>query len=153
MCTLAGVMGFKKILVAVDFSEPSHKALQTAAQISADTGAELVLVHVWRPSSHTYGGLVFPITFAEDYIKDATVKLAGLQHVAEAAGATRVTSEVLTGAPWHEVIEMVRKDQSFDLIIVGSQGLTGVKHVLLGSVAEKIVRHAPCPVLVVRTRE
>ena len=146
-------MGFKKILVAVDFSEPSHKALQTAAQISADTGAELVLVHVWRPNSHTYGGLVFPVTFAEDYIKDAAEKLTGLRGVAEAAGAKRVATEVLTGAPWHEVIEMVRKDDSFDLIIVGSHGLTGFKHVLLGSVAEKIVRHAPCPVLVVRSRD
>lgn len=146
-------MGFKKILVAVDFSEPSREALQTAAQIGADTGAELVLVHVWRPNSHTYGGPVFPISFAEDYIKDATVKLTGLQHVAEAAGAKRVTSEVLTGAPWHEVVEMVKKDASFDLIIVGSHGLTGFKYVLLGSVAEKIVRHAPIPVLVVRARD
>ena len=146
-------MGFKKILVAVDFSEPSHKALQAAAQISAETGAELVLVHVWRPNSQTYGGPVFPISFAEDYIKDAGVKLTSLQQVAEAAGAKRVSSEVLTGAPWHEVIEMVRKDTSFDLIIVGSHGLTGFKHVLIGSVAEKIVRHASCPVLVVRTRD
>ena len=146
-------MGFKKILVAVDFSEPSHKAVEAAARISADTGGELVLVHVWQPSSQTYGGLMFPISFAEDYIKDATLKIAAVQREAEEAGAKHVTSDVRTGAPWHEIVEMVRKDESFDLIIVGSHGRTGLKHVLLGSVAEKVVRHAPCPVLVVRTRD
>jgi nucleotide-binding universal stress UspA family protein len=63
-----------------------------------------------------------------------------------------VSTTILTGTPWHEVVELLRKDESFDLVMVGTHGHTGLKHVLLGSVAERIVRHAPCPVLVVRTR-
>lgn len=146
-------MRFKKVLVALDFSEPSDRALRVASQLSADTGAALVLVHVWQPTIYSYGGPAFPISFAEDYIRDANEKLASAQREAEQAGARQVTSDVLAGTPWHEIVELLRNDRSFDLAILGTHGHTGLKHVLLGSVAEKVVRHAPCPVLVVRSRD
>ena len=146
-------MRFKKLLVPHDFSDPSREALQAAAQIAADSGAELVLVHVWQPTAHSYGGPVFPVSFAEDFISQAKEGLESARGDAERAGATRVSTTVLTGAPWHEIVELLRKDASFDLVVLGTHGRTGLKHVLLGSVAEKIVRHAPCPVLVVRTRD
>jgi nucleotide-binding universal stress UspA family protein len=145
-------MRFKKILVALDFSEPSRLALRSAAQLAADSGAELVLAHVWQPNVYSFGGPEFPLSFAEDYTRQAKASLEDSRREAEQVGAHRVSTTILTGTPWHEVVELLRKDESFDLVMVGTHGHTGLKHVLLGSVAERIVRHAPCPVLVVRTR-
>jgi nucleotide-binding universal stress UspA family protein len=145
-------MRFKKLLVPVDFSEPSRAALLAASQMCADTGAQMVLVHVWQPNVYAYTAPVFPVSFAEDYLRDAREKLAGWQQEAHRAGARLVSTEVLTGTPWHELVELLRKDEAIDLVVMGTHGHSGLKHVLLGSVAEKVVRHAPCPVLVYRTR-
>ena len=146
-------MRFKKLLVALDFSEPSRKALHSAAQMAADNGAEMVLVHVWQPTASLTGGPEFPISFAEDYIQQAKDGLEDSKREAEQMGARRVSTIVLTGTPWHEIAELLRKDESYDLVVIGSHGRTGLKHVLLGSVAERIVRHVPVPVLVVRSRD
>jgi len=146
-------MRFKKLLVGIDFSPPSREALHTAIAMAADSGAELVLAHVWQPHAHTYGGPTFPISFTEDFVREGEQILAAWQREAEDAGAKRVSAVVLTGVPWHEMIELLRTDQTFDLVVLGTHGHTGLKHVLLGSVAEKVVRHASCPVLVVRVRD
>jgi universal stress protein A len=145
-------MRFKKVLVALDFSETSRAALSCAAQLAADSGAELVLVHVWHPGGHAFGGPEFPISFAEDYLREREQQIEAAKREAERTGARLVTTRVLTGTPWHEIVELLRKDQSFDLAVIGTHGRTGIKHVLLGSVAERVVRHAPVPVLVMRTR-
>jgi len=145
-------MRFKKVLVAVDFSEPSRNAVQSAATLAADSGAELVLVHVWEPTAHLYGMPAFPVAFAEDYLAQAKQSVESAKRDAEQLGAKQVSTLVLTGTPWHELVELLRKDPSFDLVIAGTHGRTGLKHVLLGSVAERIVRHSPVPVLVTRTR-
>ena len=58
-----------------------------------------------------------------------------------------------TGTPWNETVAIAKRDPSIDLIVMGTHGRTGLKHALLGSVAEKVVRHAPCPVLVARDRD
>ncbi|MGE0546229.1 MAG: universal stress protein [Kofleriaceae bacterium] len=147
-------MWFKKILVAVDFSPPAHDALQVAAAMAADSGAELHLLHAWSPGVYgVYGMEGVPATMINEVMEDIRNGLATWKRDAEQLGATIVTTAVRTGAPWHEIIETVRADPSFDLVIVGTHGRTGLKHVLLGSVAEKVVRHSPCPVLVVRKRE
>jgi universal stress protein A len=143
-------MRFKKLLVAVDFSEPSQAAFHTAAQLAADAGAQLVIVHVFQPASYT--GPLMPVAATEDAQRDARASLAALERQAESVGARRVSSALLTGTPWHEIVELARKDEAIDLVVLGTHGHTGLKHVLIGSVAERVVRHAPCPVLVVRTR-
>lgn len=145
-------MRFKKVMVADDFSEASRVAVSSGAQMAADSGAELVLVHVWEPTAHLYGMAAFPVAFAEDYTEKAKQSLAASKRAAEEIGARRVSTLVLTGTPWHEIVELLRKDETYDLVIVGTHGRTGLKHVLLGSVAERIVRHAPVPVLAIRTR-
>ena len=76
-------MRFKKLLVALDFSEPSRKALHSAAQMAADNGAEMVLVHVWQPTASLTGGPEFPISFAEDYIQQAKDGLEDSKREAE----------------------------------------------------------------------
>ena len=143
-------MAFKKVLVAVDFSEPSREALRGAAQIATERDTELVLVHVWEPKAHLYGLPPFPVSSSDEYVQHANAQLDDAKREAERIGAKRVSTLVLTGIPWHEVVELLR---SFDLVVVGTHGRTGLRHVLLGSIAERIVRHAPAPVLVLRTRE
>jgi universal stress protein A len=68
---------------------------------------------------------------------------------AHALGATNVDAIFLAGNPADEIIELLHKDPSFDLVVVGTHGRTGLAHVLLGSVAEKIVRRSPCAVLAI----
>ncbi|MGE3544969.1 MAG: universal stress protein [Kofleriaceae bacterium] len=147
-------MWFKKILVAVDFSLPAHDALQVAASMAADSGAVLHLLHAWSPGVYgVYGIEGFPGGVINEVMDDVRNGLLTWKRDAEQLGATIVTTAVRTGAPWHEIVETVRSDVSFDLVVVGTHGRTGLKHVLLGSVAEKVVRHSPCPVLVVRKRD
>jgi nucleotide-binding universal stress UspA family protein len=146
-------MWFKKLLCAVDFSPPSRIALDTATAMAADSGAELVLVHVVQPSAYFYGMPVPTAGLTADLTREAERRLEEWRQFPLAAGAKRTSSRILTGVPWHEIVEMARKDEAFDLVVLGTHGHTGLKHVLLGSVAEKVVRHAPCPVLVVRTRD
>jgi len=150
-------MRFKKILVPVDFSEPSREALRVATAMAADTGAVLVLVHVLRPPPGGYSVGLELGPMGDDILKslmrDATRGVDEYKREAEAAGAKLVSTTIRTGAPWHEIVELLREDVAFDLAIVGTHGRTGIKHVLIGSVAEKVVRHAPCAVLVVRSRE
>lgn len=145
-------MRFKKMLVAVDFSEPSRLAARSAAEMAADSGAALVFVHVWEPTAHLYGMPAFPVAFADDYTEKARQAMEEIRREAEQIGAKHVSTMVLTGTPWNEIVELLRKDESYDLVVVGTHGHTGLKHVLLGSVAERIVRHSPVPVLAVRTR-
>jgi nucleotide-binding universal stress UspA family protein len=149
-------MRFKKILVAVDFSEQSREAFRVATAMCADSGAAMVIVHVLRPPPGGYAVGLELGPIGDDILKnlsgDAERGLAEYRREAEAAGAKLVSTTVRTGAPWHEIVEVLREDEAFDLAIMATHGRTGIKHVLIGSVAEKVVRHAPCAVLVVRTR-
>jgi nucleotide-binding universal stress UspA family protein len=82
-----------------------------------------------------------------------TAQLAKSKTEAQQLGVKEVATRLLTGVPWDEIVSAARSDSAVDLIVIGTHGRTGLAHVLLGSVAEKVVRHAPCPVLVVRGRE
>jgi nucleotide-binding universal stress UspA family protein len=147
-------MRFKKLLVAIDFSKPSRDAFGRAVAMAADGGASLVLAHVWHPTGYAWGRAELPPARSEhDYIDTARASLEEWKHEAEHAGAHLVTTVVLTGVPWYELVRLLERDPSFDLAVLGTHGRTGIRHVLIGSVAEKVVRHAPCPVLVVRTRD
>lgn len=145
-------MSFRKILCPTDFSDGAREALRLAIR-ELGPDAHLVLVHVWQPP-YLYGpdsgipGSMFieTRTIAED-------ELAKWQREAEQLGARGVSTVFATGAPWHEIVELARRDPEIDLIVMGTHGRTGLRHVLLGSVAEKVVRHAPCPVLAARARE
>ena len=145
-------MRFHKILVALDFSEPSRNALTAACEEAAVSGAELVLLHIWQPVGYAYAGPEFPLALVESYQRQARQSLDEWKRAAEQVGVKRVTTKLLTGTPWHEIVEVARDDKTIDLIMLGTHGHTGLRHALLGSVAERIVRHAPCPVLVMRNR-
>jgi nucleotide-binding universal stress UspA family protein len=142
-----------KILVPVDFSSTSQKALDYAVALAERSGtASIHLMHVVEPLPFHFVGEVvaFPLT-DEEAASECEHKLASLAHDG-ASPRLPISSAVHIGEPAPEIIAVARELRA-DLLIVSTHGRTGLKHLLLGSVAERIVREAPCPVLVVRERE
>ena len=143
---------FHKILCPIDFAPASQHALRLAARIAADHDAELTVVHVWYIPPLTAGEFPIPADALKTMIDDEQRGLDEAVAQAVALGAKRVSSRVLTGVPWDRIVDAVRQDRAFDLVVVGTHGRTGIARWMLGSVAEKVVRHAPCSVLVARGR-
>ncbi len=144
-------MKVRRILCAVDFSEPAHEALHYSSDLARLFEAELTLFHVYHIPGYGMpeGSFVLPgpVTRAKLFAK-IDERLAGWRSEAEARGAARVDVATAQGSAWHEIVERART--GYQLVVVGTHGHTGLRHVLLGSVADRVVRHAPCPVLTVR---
>ncbi len=144
-------MIFRKILCPIDFSPGSDQAMRVAIRLASEAGAELVLAHAWHIPPIAFAG---PYVFAPDVIQEiedsAREALDDATREAAARGAKHLSSRLLTGAPRHEIVEVLARDPAFDLVVMGTHGRTGLARVLLGSVAEGVVRHAPCSVLAVR---
>lgn len=142
---------FQRILVAVDFSEESRKALACAAELAARFDASLTLVHVvephFGPPDTDVPALTGSNSDAEEYA-EAKLELNALGE--QMLGPCRVVETVVRGGLAFFEITEAAKALGADLIVVGTHGYTGLKRALLGSTAEKVVRHAPCPVLVAR---
>jgi universal stress protein A len=141
----------QKICVPVDFSDTSAAALNYAKALAEAFQAQLYVLHVlvnWIPDSD------LPITpqFYNELEQAARKQLENLLPVAERE-KYRVRLELINGMS--EFVEIVRyaRDQSIDLLVMGTHGRGPIAHMLLGSVAEKVVRKAPCPVLTVRHPE
>ncbi|HLA99758.1 MAG TPA: universal stress protein [Bacteroidota bacterium] len=139
------------ILVPVDFSEHSKNALQYAANLGRHFDAGLVLVYVVEsvgyPADLGYGQV--DISAIEKDLADRA--RAELERLAEkySDANLQITTHVHTGRPFVEIIRAAN-DYHADMIVIATHGHTGVEHMLFGSTAEKVVRKAPCPVLVVR---
>lgn len=141
-------MRFKKILAAIDFSPPSREAMRTAAELAAESGGDLTVAHFWQVPL-LGAELPMPAQYIEDVRTAAEQQLDAWTAEATELAGKRAANVFGMGAPWDELVKLVRRD-GYDLVVVGTHGRTGLKHVLLGSVAEKVVRYAPCAVLVVR---
>ncbi|OLC00879.1 MAG: hypothetical protein AUH30_01530 [Candidatus Rokubacteria bacterium 13_1_40CM_68_15] len=142
---------FKKILVGTDFSEPSDAARRTAIELARRLGAELEIVHVEEPLpayAFSEGALPDLPRLQEEVRSWAEREVEQQAKEARAAGVP-VTTAVLLGTPANAIVETARTDGA-DLIVVGTHGRTGFERILLGSVAERVVRNASCPVLTVR---
>lgn len=145
-------LNFKSILVPIDFSETSIKALDYALALAAEFNSQIHLVHVLEFPA------VFNSTSKPSYaIWDKEAKKAAADRLAELIRektdeSISVKSEVRFGRAFKSVCD-VAQEQKADLIVIGTHGFTGLKHVLLGSTAERVVRHAPCSVLTVHARE
>lgn len=138
-------MNIKRIAVPVDFSENCHEALRAGCDLAATYGAELHLVHVEEP------WIAVAMASSEPY---PTKRLdAALAEVSvPAAPGIAVQRSVRIGETVKELLKFLA-EKEIDLVVMGSHGRTGLSHVLLGSIAEAIVRRAPCPVLIVRPRQ
>src|SRR5262245_54103883 len=142
----------KKILVPIDFSDCSKKALQYALPLAKQHQAAITLFYVLPSPSYVgeYGGIDYA-SLEADMRASSDKQLATLL-VDEGRSEVAAETLVSTGSPAAEIVEAARQICA-DLIVISTHGRTGLKHVFLGSVTEYVVRHAPCPVLVVRERE
>lgn len=145
---LLGMLG--KILCPVDYSAPSQAALRVAARLAAATGSELIVSHAFHfPVVAAANETPLPGTSIKLVLDDEKRGLDAAAHEARQLGATTVTSEFLEGSPWHQLVDLGAARQ-VDLIVIGTHGRTGLKRLVIGSVAEKVARHAESSVLVVR---
>jgi len=144
------VMAVQHFLVPLDFSEYANQALDYAIQLANKLGARLTLLHVVQslPMGSVDMGVTLPYTYMQDLEAEIMESMNSCLARVTAAGLEGEVA-VVHGVPFQEIIEMA-KAQHVDLIVMGTHGRTGFEHVLLGSVAEKVVRLAPCPVLVAR---
>ena len=143
----------QSILVPTDFSAPSLKALRYATALAAQFGAKLTLLNVIEPIGPTPDFAYNPIVLDNERVmagaKEQLKRLLERQGID--AGLIEKTL-VRVGVPFNEISGAAAALKA-DLIVIATHGYTGLKHVFLGSTAERVVRHAPCPVLVVREDE
>jgi nucleotide-binding universal stress UspA family protein len=145
---------FKNILVAVDFSSHSDEAVRIAADLSRRYEGTLTLVYVFQPVNYPMpeGYVLYTPNQVAELTGNFERLLAASKKMAEAAGAVGVRTRLLQGLVTMELLEFARTERA-DLIVMGTHGRTGLAHALLGSVAERVLRKASCPVLTVRTAE
>jgi len=142
---------FRHLLVPVDFSEHSRQALLYARRLAEQFDASLTLLHVIEPIVLPGDLAYVPVESGEIDERRMAEARTQLQRVANELGAAvPVQTVVRLGRAWREITETARR-RNIDLLILATHGYTGLKYALLGSVAEKIIRHSPCPALVVRT--
>lgn len=133
------------ILCPTDFSKTSEKAVEYAERLAIDTGAELTVMHAFDiPATWSVAGQTHPLD--KHLEEQLNAVLAGSPH---AAKIHRLQHAGLPG----EVICWMAQDQKCDLIVMGTHGRTGLGHLLFGSVAEYVLRHARCPVVSIRDRD
>jgi len=125
---------FGKILCATDLSTDSRNLVTTAARFAKDEQCELVIANVTWASG----------------LEAAQRDLAQACWEASKLGAPEVSTRLAIGGAWQEIVEMLVVDPAFDLVVVGTHGRTGIARAFGGSVAESVVRHAPCSVMIVR---
>jgi nucleotide-binding universal stress UspA family protein len=148
------ILHLKKILVPVDFSETSKKAFHYALRFAEQFICEIVLLHVVEPVSPTVGSpLVLEVFLdAEDPLSTMEKKLAALSAQSHNNDANSISSRIRTGHAPNEITKAA-KDLDVDLIVIATHGNTSSRYLCIGSTAERVVRSAPCPVLVVREKE
>ena len=132
-------------LVPLDFSEDAEQALDYAIALAQKHQAHLSLLHVRDDSE------LNPLSYTGEALGASRQAMARYLKRVQDAGVEG-ESTIVHGVPWREIVEAARAAK-VDLIIMGTRGRTGLQHILLGSVAERVVRHAPCSVLVARERE
>lgn len=150
--TKKGVSMFKKILCPVDFSEFTKDVVAYAADISRQYGAELHVLHVIPNLTYftPYESFLTPenLVAMEKNIQDEVDR--DFKKVLSAVGID-VRKVVRTGVAFVEIIDYA-KTEGIDLIVMGTHGRSGIEHILIGNVAEKVVRKSPCPVMTIRPR-
>jgi nucleotide-binding universal stress UspA family protein len=143
-----------KILLATDGSEDAQLAAQTAVEMSKKLDSELDVVYVEpMPERHSGRMMRFPVNLPAEVVQsveqEAKVKLEEQVHKIKQAGGNVAQTYPRAGLPDAEIVALA-EDLGAGLIVMGSRGLGGIKRALMGSVSEAVVRHAHCPVMVVR---
>jgi len=140
---------FTKVLVGTDFSAPAGRAVERALDVAKRYGAHLHVVHVWEVPLIVGAAFVDPLN---DWItpleQAARSQLDGVVGALRAEGVA-VSSTLCSGVAWDRMLGLV-EEVGADLVVVGTHGRTGIARALMGSIAERVVRLSPVPVLTVR---
>lgn len=146
-------MKIETILVPTDFSEDAVKALETAIEFARVFGSKVVLLHAYSvelpfSSPAMGGGLILPEGFYVELRDHSAIQVERLAREASRDGI-EVEGLAVENTAWMAIVDEAER-LSADLIVMGTRGLTGLKHLAIGSVAERVVRKASCPVLTVK---
>lgn len=136
----------KKILAPIDFSDCSQHAFDYAAQIARDFKAEFRLVHVINPHAYPFGDKYAALDATQLLREVADAAQKQMRSMA-AKSNVRYSTQVIHGSPALQICNAANED--VDLIVISTHGRTGLRHLLIGSVAERVVRLAHCPVVVI----
>ncbi len=141
-------MKYKKLLFATDFSPPSDAALKYATALARDSGATLLIVHVEElPTAYAGGEMLLPTPeFPNPEIRRM------LEAVVPSDPKVPFEHHLAMGVPAEEIVSLAGELKA-DLIVIGTHGRTGLKRVLMGSVAEAVMRRAGCPVLTLKEHD
>jgi nucleotide-binding universal stress UspA family protein len=142
------MLPIRAILYPTDFSPRSEYAFQLASALARDYSARLIVVHVVQPPAVAYGEMFIDLpseTF--EGIKDRAQE--ALRQLPTPAPQVTVETRVVEGDPATQIVQLAQ-DARCDLIVMGTHGRTGLGRLLMGSVAEQVLRKAPCPVLTVK---
>jgi nucleotide-binding universal stress UspA family protein len=146
-------MKIKSILLPTDFSEFANYALSYAASLARQFSASIICVHVIEPVAPTVGytGLTEPLPIADlsEQLEESAERELPKIGACEECSGLEVEEVIAHGDAAAEIVR-VAKERNVDLIVISSHGRTGLGRILFGSTAESVVRHAPCPVLVVK---
>jgi nucleotide-binding universal stress UspA family protein len=143
-------LSVRRILVPTDFSEPAGEALEVAIAFARKFGARLTLMNAQELPTYAFPDAIMPVTPEIIGELERTAR-AELERLAEHARSSGVHADVRAVVGPHDgEILRAAEELEADLVIMGTHGRTGLRHVILGSVAERVVRRAPCPVLTVR---
>jgi universal stress protein A len=142
------VKGFRRVLTPIDFSASSAHVLEMAGRVVED-GGEVVLLHVvdWVPTVVEGAFVGMPNVRETQSLRDQSMHK--LVEIKRAHPDLPIRPEVIEGQPAAEIVDLAQRLPA-DVVVIGTHGRTGIGHLLLGSVAERVIRRAPCPVLVVR---
>jgi len=146
------MISITRILAPVDLSELSEKALQYAAELAEKLGAQLTVLYVVAEPAAVLPDMMMPVPVAAPDMDE--LMTSGKQTLAELIAAKNLgrlnpVQDVRLGEAGEEILAAAA-DTKADLVVIGTHGRSGLKHLFLGSVAEEVMRHAPCPVLTVR---
>ena len=151
------IQNVKKILAPIDFSEHSMDAMRSAMELAKDVGAEVHLMHVIAPHHHFIPlPLVTSGEESRELVREAAMIEQAEQEFArikkdDFGDSKNVVTFAVVGHPVQKLADYA-KEQAIDLIVMATHGRSGIEHMLLGGTTEKIVRGAPCSVLVIRPR-
>ena len=145
-------LAIKRILVPVDFSEFSYKSLDYANAFAVQSKSEIVLFHVVPLNYIETEVIAFDYSQIEKLTTDSCYARLEKLRRHRVAPSVKVQVQVRIGRPVDEIVKSAEEFNA-DLIILSTHGYTGFKHAFFGSVTEKVVRYAPCPVLTVRLKE
>ena len=144
---------FRKILVPLDFSQHSQDAVDLAVDVARRYDAAIGLLHVYSPSNFFFpteaAAVLLSAPQLNDLMHDLVLHLQSMRAEIQRLGVSQVDTDVRQGVPHTEILEFARNNH-YDLIVMSTHGRTGVRHAVLGSVAERVLRAAHCPVLITR---